>query len=398
MESSRPARPSHTRVHNDRLALELLLARGPLTAPELVAGTGLSRPTIADLVGRLQRADLIEVVGEDDRARRGPRARLYGIAGRRAHVVGLDLRADGIHVAVSDLSGTVVAERAAPLEPATLDAITAALAVIDDAVDEVGADMPHTIAVGAPGLVDPATGLLRPRGEAAWHAELIDALRLRATTVLVENEANLAGIAELEAGAGRDTFVLLWLGDGVGAATVLDGALRRGASGGAGELGFLPVPGTAGRPSATDCGGGFHDLASGGAVRGLAARHGVTARDDGQAPRDRHGPAAPAALVRAAATGDAGPGGGAFLDALAANVALGAAAISAVLDPGCVILGGPVGRAGGTELAHRVSDHLRSLSPLPTEVLTSAVEGNEILRGAVQVALAATRGALFDGD
>ena len=164
MENSSPARPSHTRAHNDRLALELLLARGPLTAPELADGTGLSRPTIADLVGRLQRADLIEVVGEDDRARRGPRARLYGIAGRRAHVVGLDLRADGIRVAVADLSGTVVAERAAPLKAAPQDAIAAALAVIDDAVDQVGADLPHTIAVGAPGHVAPATRRQRPRG------------------------------------------------------------------------------------------------------------------------------------------------------------------------------------------------------------------------------------------
>ena len=66
--------------------------------------------------------------------------------------------------------------------------------------------------------------------------------------MVVENETNLAALAEQRLGVARDrdSFVLLWLGAGVGAAVVLDGRLRRGASGGAGEIGFLPVPGTAG--------------------------------------------------------------------------------------------------------------------------------------------------------
>lgn len=396
MTATRPAGPSLARVHNDRLALELLLAHGPLTAPELAAGTGLSRPTVADLVARLQRAGLVEVVGQADRARRGPNARLYGIDGRRAHVVGLDLRADGVALAVTDLAGTVVAEHQAPLDATGQAATAAALTAVDDTVRSLGADAPHTIAVGAPGLVDPATGRLRPPGETAWHAELIDALRPRATTVLVENEANLAGVAELEAGTGRDTFVLLWIGEGVGAATVLDGALRRGASGGAGELGFLPVPGTLGLPSATSCGGGFHDLASGGAVRTLARRHGITADAPGDARTTGAAPDPLPALVRSAAT--AGPRGAGFLDALAANLALGAAAVTAVLDPGCVVLGGPVGRAGGDDLARRVATHLRSLSPLPTEVVTSGVTGNEILRGAVLTALTTAREVLFEAS
>ena len=79
-------------------------------------------------------------------------------------------------------------------------------------------------------------------------------LHLRvALPVLVENETNLAALAEQRAGAAhdRDAFVLLWLGHGIGAAVVLDGTLRRGASGGTGEIGFLPVPGPSGLPSAT---------------------------------------------------------------------------------------------------------------------------------------------------
>lgn len=59
-----PASPSTARAINDRLALRLLQQDGPLTATQLKTSTGLSRPTVADLVERLQEAGLIEVVGE----------------------------------------------------------------------------------------------------------------------------------------------------------------------------------------------------------------------------------------------------------------------------------------------------------------------------------------------
>lgn len=59
-----PASPSTARAINDRLALRLLQQDGPLTATQLKTLTGLSRPTVADLVERLQGAGLIRVVGE----------------------------------------------------------------------------------------------------------------------------------------------------------------------------------------------------------------------------------------------------------------------------------------------------------------------------------------------
>ena len=181
---------------------------------------------------------------------------------------------------------------------------------------------------------------------------------------------------------------------------MLDGGLRRGASGGTGEIGFLPVPGTDGLPSATDCEGGFHSLAGSAAITCATGRHRSTAWRHGPAPAR---PVGPAELVRQAvdavrttatepsagrrpavcgartarrsggASARRGPGrrrpgrgerGRAarrrarrrrgvrrrrFLDALADRLALGAASVVAVLDPGCVVLGGEVGQAGGDE-------------------------------------------------
>ncbi|WP_060885484.1 ROK family transcriptional regulator, partial [Streptomyces caniscabiei] len=271
-----PASPSTARAINDRLALRLLQQEGPLTAGQLKQLTGLSRPTVADLVERLTAAGLIEVVGESGEQRRGPNARVHGIVADRAHLAALDVRTEGVSVVVADLIGTELARASVPIadDAGTGPAVEQAVALVERTAKEAGADRLHTVAIGAPGLIDPATGELRDSsGLPAWHRRLVAALGERLPArVLVENETNLAALAEQRDGAARDrdTFVLLWLGLGTGAAVVLDGHLRRGASGGTGEIGFLPVPGTATVPSAVDCEGGFHSLGGAAAVVALA--------------------------------------------------------------------------------------------------------------------------------
>ncbi|MFJ6779813.1 ROK family transcriptional regulator [Streptomyces yangpuensis] len=370
-----PASPSTARALNDRLALRLLQDSGPLTATQLKTMTGLSRPSVADLVDRLTDAGLIEVVGESGAQRRGPNAKLYGIVAGRAHLAALDVRTDRVTAVVTDLLGHTLAEAALPVG-APEDAVAALLRT----AHEAGAGELHTVVVGAPGLVAPTTGELRDTiGLPAWHRDLVTALqRTLPADVAVENETNLAALAEQRLGVARDldSFVLLWLGDGVGAAVVLDGRLRRGASGGAGEIGFLPVPGTGGLPSAADCAGGFHALAGRDAVTALAREHGFA------------GPAEQAV---------AGAAGGPFLEALAERLALGAAAAAALLDPGCVVLAGELGRAGGPALAARVSHRLAKLTPVPTEIRATTLGDPAVLAGARLAAREAAQRVLFGG-
>ncbi|MFI1023867.1 ROK family transcriptional regulator [Streptomyces olivaceus] len=389
-----PASPSTARAINDRLALHLLQQEGPLTAGRLKALTGLSRPTVADLVERLTVSGLIRVTGESGEQRRGPNAKLYGIVAERAYLAALDVRTEGVAVLVSDLLGRVLAEGSVPIDDdnGTGPAVEQAVDLVERAAKEAGADRLHTVGIGAPGLIDPAGGELRDSsGLPEWHRRLITALQdtFPDARVGVENETNLAALAEQRDGAARDrdTFVLLWLGLGIGAAVVLDGTLRRGVSGGAGEIGFLPVPGTAGLPSATDCAGGFHSVAGAGAVTALAAEHGVTAPLDGPEPYA-------AALVREAVRGSA-PAAERFLDALADRIVLGAAAVVSVLDPGCLVLAGEIGRAGGDVLAARVQYRLARMSPLATEVRASALGGGAVLRGALLTARDRAQDELF---
>ncbi|MCZ9352674.1 ROK family transcriptional regulator [Streptomyces mutabilis] len=391
-----PASPSTARAINDRFALRLLQREGPLTAGQLKQLTGLSRPTVADLVERLIASGLIEVAGESGEQRRGPNAKLYGIVADRAHLAALDVRTEGVAVLVSDLLGRVLAEASVPIgdDTGTGPAVEQAVSLVERAAKEAGADRLHTVGIGAPGLIDPASGELRDStGLPAWHRRLMAALQEKfpEARVGVENETNLAALAEQRDGAARDreTFVLLWLGLGIGAAVVLDGTLRRGVSGGAGEIGFMPVPGTAGLPSATDCDGGFHSVAGAAAVSALAEEHGVTAVPEGPEPRA-------AALVREAVRRSATAREAArFLDALADRVALGAAAVVSVLDPGCVVLAGEVGRAGADALAARVQHRLDRMSPLATEVRASTLGGGAVLRGALLTARDRAQDELF---
>ncbi|MEU0835721.1 ROK family transcriptional regulator [Streptomyces sp. NPDC005969] len=391
-----PASPSTARAINDRLALRLLQQDGPLTATQLKTLTGLSRPTVADLVERLQGAGLIRVVGESGAARRGPNARLYGIVADRAHLAALDVRTDSVAVVVADLLGVTLAEATLPIgsDTGTDAAAEQAAALLERTAREAGAVPLHSVGIGAPGLIDPVTGELHDTtGLPAWHRRLVRVLQQRLpATVLVENETNLAAVAEHRAGAARDrdTFVLLWLGHGIGAAVMLDGKLRRGASGGAGEIGFLPVPGTTGVPSAVSCDGGFHSLAGSVPVCELARGHGI---DVHTRPGSGEQEPAAASAVRAALAGEGE--GEAFLGALADRLAVGAAAVASVIDPGCVVLAGEVGHAGGDALASRVEERLAMMSPLRTEVRAGALGGSAVLRGALLAAREAAQDELF---
>ncbi|KES05208.1 transcriptional regulator [Streptomyces toyocaensis] len=389
------ASPSTARAINDRLALRLLQQEGPLTAGQLKELTGLSRPTVADLVERLTAAGLIGVAGEAGEQRRGPNAKLYGIVADRAHLAALDVRTEGVAVAVSDLVGDVLAEASLPItgDAGTGPAVEQAVALVERTAKEAGADRLHTVGIGAPGLIDPASGELRDStGLPEWHRRLVAALqeRLPEARVSVENETNLAALAEQRDGAARDrdTFVLLWLGHGTGAAVVLDGTLRRGASGGTGEIGFLPVPGTRGLPSATDCEGGFHSLVGAAAVADLAAEYGLVAEPGAE-------PVAAGAVRAAVAAAGPASAGARFLDTLADRIAVGVASVVALLDPGHVVLGGEVGQAGGEALAARVRDRLARMSPLPADVRPSTLGGGAVLRGALLTARDQAQNELF---
>src|SRR6266511_3844088 len=225
-----PGTPRLLRALNDRAALELLLTRGPLTRAQLGELTGLSKVTASQLVERLEERGLVTRVGEQAGGR-GPNAQMYAVVAQAA-----------------------------------------------------GANLSRVrrVVLGTPGLVDPVTGEISfawdlPR----WHRGLLAALRADLKRpVVFENDVNLAAVAEAHSGAARGVsdFVLVWVGRGVGTAVVLGGKLHRGATGAAGEIGYLPVPGSpVPRDVSRRAKGSFQQLTGADAVRAVAREHGFRA-------------------------------------------------------------------------------------------------------------------------
>ncbi|MGH8791476.1 MAG: ROK family transcriptional regulator [Stackebrandtia sp.] len=382
-----PASPQIARAINDRLALDLLVEHGELSAPQLRELTGLSRPSVSDLLERLQESGLVRVVGESGESRRGPNAKVYGLVTTKAYVAGVDLRGGAIHVGLADVSGhTVAVARRTITDSQPLAALIRR--AVCDAARKVDVDPSalHTVVVGAPGAIDQKTGELLPGYRfPGWDdkllPELVDALDV---PIVLENEVNLAGVVELHhgAGAGRQELAVLWLDRSVGASIIMGGRLRQGVSGGAGEVGKLALPG-ASLPRAGKATGGLHALVSDKAVLELAAAHGL--------PQG-----SVADVVRDACESDS-EAAAAFVDELATRISFGALGLAAVVDPGLIVLAGDVGIAGDVTLAAKVAEHLHEMDATPTEVSPSTLTEDPIVGGAVLTALRIAHDDIFGG-
>ncbi len=395
----RPGTPSLLRELNDRAALDLLLPGRPLTRTQISEQTRVSKVTVAQMLTRLEERGLVAVVGQQEGGR-GPNAALYSVVPSSAYVAGLYVEMDLVIVGVADVTGRVVAEVSVNPNGAA-NPVELVRGAVDRACRTAGVEMGRLSAfvIGSPGVVNPRTGDPHLAVNLPdWHEGVLDSLRgALDRPVIIENDVNLAALAERSVGAARDRgdFVLVWIGVGLGMAAFLGGKMHRGACGAAGEIGYLPVPGA---PLQEDvrhpANGGLQSLVGANVVRMLAGVFGFAAPTAEEAVN---------AAVQAAAAGAAANGAGAtvaraeeFLSEIARRVALGVASVSVVLDPGLVVLGGNVGMAGGSALADRVAAEVARICPASPRVVPTAVSGAPVLRGAMLAAVDQARSDLLD--
>jgi predicted NBD/HSP70 family sugar kinase len=369
---------------NEIAALSHLLERGELTRAELRELTGLSKPTISEAVRRLTEAGLVVVVGHVS-AGPGPNAEVYAANPAAAYVIAVSVRdtfmgyGPSLAAAMCDVSGTVRARLEAPVDFERTDPVDAVAGLVDRLRAEVDVSGVGYVQIGVAGAYDPKTGIIHHVDVPGWErpglvAELGERIGLR---VEVDNDVNLAAAAERRRGVAGDSdgFALLWLGEGLGLAIDLGGTLLRGARGGAGEIGYMPLYNLDGDRRAD-----LQDLIGGEAVQDLAAEHrlpGVT----------------PAEAVAAAAAD--GPNGERFLAALAERIAVGLSAVVAVLDPPLVVLGGQIAQAGGVPLRDAVRLAMAANAPLETIVEITAVTDDPVLLGGLDAGLSQVREVLL---
>jgi len=203
------------------------------------------------------------------------------------------------------------------------------------------------IGIGAAGLVDHTAGALvwsphASGGRVDLASEVVAATGLPVT---VDNDANLAALAEarLGAGVGHRMVLFVGLGTGIGGGLVVEGRIERG-RGFLGELGHMTLD-PSGPPCACGRRGCWEALVSGTALGRDAAE--LAAADPlgpvaraaaGAAPRGEH-------LWAAAASGD--PEAGGRLHEAGARLGRGLANLVAAFDPDVIVLGGAVAGAGG---------------------------------------------------
>nr|BFE67380.1 ROK family transcriptional regulator [Actinoplanes digitatis] len=375
------------RAMNESAALAHLLEPGMLTRADLRTLTALSTPTISEVLRRLTDAGLVSVVGHNS-GRPGPNAEIYAANPDAAYAAAVSVRdigasgAPSVVAALCDLTGAVRARIESRIDFLRTDPKTALVEVVAELRAAVGvpAERVSHVQIGVVSSYDGGAETIHHVdvpgfGRAGLVPEIAEAL---GTHVGVDNDVNLAAVAERRRGVGReaDGFALLWLSqEGLGLAIDIGGTLLRGARGGAGEIGYMPLY----APDSTHRKVDLQDLVGGAAILALGQDHGVAGRT-------------PLEVVLAAA-GD--PGAGEFIAHLADRIAVGLAAVIAVLDPPLVVLAGPVAQAGGQTLLDAVTGALHRAAPLESTVAVTTIDDDAVLLGALDAGLTAVREALI---
>jgi predicted NBD/HSP70 family sugar kinase len=366
--------------------LELIRRGGATSRAQIARDSGLSKPTVSLALGSLVEAGLVHEVGRATGGK-GPSAVLYELNPESGWVVGIDVGAHWVRAALADITGSIAARRDERARSRSSGALVAQIGEIaHDVARQAGLrwrQVTHAT-VGSSGVLDPSRGLLAhaPNLPGWGRQGLVGAIRDElGTAVSFENDVNLAALGEQSLGAGRGVadFVFLWVGTGVGMGIVIDGELYRGAGGAAGEIGYMPV--------------GEGDPADPGLRRrGMLEEHTAASAVIRDARKSRlHTRRTPKAIFAAARRGERSAER--VVEQEAERIALAIAAVSPVLDPQLVILGGGIG--GNADLLAPVERRLREISPFRPRLATSALGEDAVLHGAVATALESAREQLF---
>ncbi|MEV4755601.1 ROK family transcriptional regulator [Micromonospora sp. NPDC049559] len=246
---TQPADLGDVRTTNLAVVLRHVRANAPCSRADIAAATGLNKATVSSLVADLIDRRLVRETGLTENRIGRPATNLV-IDGEPYAALGIEVSADQLTAVAVDLGGTRLLSwrRAFDAQAATADEAVAAIATLAGrATGRVRALdrglLGLTVAV--PGLVDDA-GVVRLATGLGWHdlplaARLRAALRDPGYDLTVENDANLAALAEHREGryAGTANLVHLTGGAGIGAGVVADHRLLRGGRGFAGEIGHV---------------------------------------------------------------------------------------------------------------------------------------------------------------
>jgi len=341
---------------------QLLLDGHARTKADLVHLTGLARSTVSSRVDALLASGLVSPAGEAASTGGRPPSRV-AFNPRAGLVLAVDLGASHATIAVSDLSGRILASVTHPMDiaggpVAVLDHVAEqGTALLQDAT--LAAIPLAGVGIGVPGPVEHSSGRpYNPPIMPGWDRFDIPSYIRRTfdVPVFVDNDVNLLALGEQAASFPETTdLIFVKVATGIGAGIIAGGRLQRGAQGSAGDMGHVRVPHASASRGRRSEELDLEDLASGSAIAATLRAQGVTA-DTSQDVID---------LVRA--------GNAAAIDALrqaGRDVGEVLSTVVNLLNPSVIVLGGSIARAGEHLLAGVREVVYRRSIPLATQHLT----------------------------
>ena len=265
--------------------LALIRSLGETTRAELAATSGLARSTIATQLGQLL-ADQLITEGGTAQSTGGRPATLIRFNEHAGVTLAADLGATHGRLAVCDLSATPLITEAYEMDigagpEAVLDHLESTWSRLLDEVDKTPNDV-RAVGVGVPGPVEFAAGrAVNPPIMPGWdgYAAGADLAGRYGVPAFVDNDVNIMAIGERSAMIDPpDDMVFVKVGTGIGSGLIMGGAIHRGATGTAGDIGHVQI---ASDEAQCRCGNlGCLEATAGGAAlaRGLAAA-GLDAHD-----------------------------------------------------------------------------------------------------------------------
>ncbi|WP_433473176.1 ROK family protein [Spirillospora sp. CA-142024] len=354
--------PSVLRRLNSAATLRALRDGGEATLSELARRVGLSRPTTEGVLGELIDRGLAAENAPRPGGGLGRPARRYRFRAEAGHALGIDIDAHRVRLVVADLTGEVVGGHRAALdaEAPPGERIAVVRAAVKACLAELRVDRQSlwAVAAGTPGVVAPDGTVTSCTVVPGWEGVHLarELGRSFPCPVVVENDANLAAMAERWRGAARaaDDVVCVYAALHTGMGALIGGRLHRGRWGAAGEIGMLDEL-------------GLRD---------------TTAALAGAGP----GPASEEAEKVLDAAVEGVPEAKAVLERLAARMARGVAAMALALDPETIVVGGPLVGAGDALVAE-LRRQVRPLCLSPVRIEASELGDESVGLGAVRLAL-----------
>lgn len=353
LAGQRPAvAPEFVRELNKALVLNVVRQERTISRTDIAQRTRLSRSTVSTIVGELIQAGWLAESGTG-KSRGGRRPILLSFDYGAGYVLGIDAGANHLLALVTDLDAQVLAEAERPF--AAADGPEAGLTAMVSIGLEVLAESRVNpsqlvgIGVGVPGPVDHSHGTpMSPPIMPGWSGVPVRnhlQTRLFDVPVYLENDANLGALGERHygAGCGLDNLAYIKVATGVGCGIIIDGRIYHGQAGAAGEIGHVTID-EDGPPCKCGSFGCLEAMAGGMAIARRALTAVQTGRQTSLSKLNPNGDLTAADVSRAASEGD--KLSRQLLSDAGRFLGIAVADLINLLNPGRVIIGGGVSRAG----------------------------------------------------